>query len=119
MRCVSNEQGGHELLGLRTGCTIARLKCTPVPTTKIVIDLVHALAACEGIPKGLNITTKTGTILYDSSCVAGVEYADAGDALLDDDDEDDDEEEQDDDDLNDDDNSNEEPDPDEAITVSS
>ena len=74
MRFVSNKQGGHELLDLRTGRLITRRKITPMPMTQSVIDLVHGLATREKMPDGLKITTKTGQVLYDSSCLAGVDY---------------------------------------------
>jgi hypothetical protein len=74
MRYLSNKQGGHELLDLRTGRLITRRAITPVPMTQSVIELVHALAERDNMPNGLKITTKTGHILYDSAWIAGVDY---------------------------------------------
>jgi hypothetical protein len=45
LRYVNNDQGGHELLDLRTGKTICRQKVTKVPITTSIIKLVHAIAA--------------------------------------------------------------------------
>jgi hypothetical protein len=39
-----------------------------------VVDLVHALAKQDKMPEGLKISTKTGTIMYDSALIAGVDY---------------------------------------------
>jgi hypothetical protein len=75
---LPNQQGGHMLLDLHTKRTITRRTVTPVPVTAAVIATVEAMAAKEGI-KGLNIRTKTGHILYDSTWTAGVDYEDDDD----------------------------------------
>jgi Reverse transcriptase (RNA-dependent DNA polymerase) len=74
LRYVDNEQGGNHLLDLRTGRTIKRRVVTPVPITQNVIELVHKMAEKDGMSSGLKIETKSGTILYDSSWIAGVDY---------------------------------------------
>jgi hypothetical protein len=77
LRYNDNKQGGHELLDLRTGRTIKRRTVTPLPMTQNVIELVHEMATSEGMPDGLKIQTRSGIILYDSSCLAGVDYTDS------------------------------------------
>ena len=54
LRYVSNQQGGHELLDLRTKKVIKRGKVTLVPMTNDVIAVVHAMADAEGAPQGLD-----------------------------------------------------------------
>ena len=75
MRHTDNHQGGHEVLDLRTNSLITRPKVTPLPITQPVIDVVHGIAEREGCPKGLQLTTRNKTVLYDSSWIAGVDYA--------------------------------------------
>jgi hypothetical protein len=74
LRYVDNDQGGHHLLDLRTGRTIKRRTITTVPITQNVIDLVHKMAENDKIKEGLQIETKSGKSLYDSSWIAGVDY---------------------------------------------
>ena len=75
LRPLTNAQGGHELLHLATNRVITRVKeqIVPVPCPDSIIQAVHALAAKEGMPKGLKIQTKHGHMLYDSAWTAGVE----------------------------------------------
>ena len=47
---------------------------TPLPMTQHVTDQVYALARQDKMPKGLEIETKTGVVLFDSSWSAGVDY---------------------------------------------
>jgi hypothetical protein len=74
LRYVDNNQGGHHLLDLQTGCTIKRCTITTIPITENVIDLVHSMAENDNMKTGLEIETRSGTILYDSSWIAGVDY---------------------------------------------
>ena len=74
LRYVDNDQGGHNLLDLRTGRTIKRRTVTTIPITQNVIDLVHKMAENDNMKDGLKIETKSGIILYDSSWIAGVDY---------------------------------------------
>jgi hypothetical protein len=75
MRHVPNQQGGHQLLHLPTGKLLTRRAITQVPITPQVIAMVHTLATQQGMPEGLKITSRTGTVLYDSSWIAGVDFA--------------------------------------------
>ena len=116
-------------MNLRTGCTITRRTVTPIPMTQNIIDLVHDLATRDGMPDGLKIQTKTGQILYDSACIAGVDtpraernyYAPLADEEDDDnydpseEDDDDDDDDDDDEDFDQDDGV----DPEDSITVQS
>jgi hypothetical protein len=47
---------------------------TPSPITPDIIKLVHTIAKQEEMPKGLKISNRYGTVLFDSSWIAGVEY---------------------------------------------
>jgi hypothetical protein len=46
-----------------------------IPITKNVINLVHTMATNDNMKEGLKIESRTGTILYDSSWIAGVDYS--------------------------------------------
>ena len=74
LRFTANQQGGHELMDLHTGRLITRGHVVGVPLTEHVIKAVNAMAAAEGMPDGLKVTTKSGTILYDSAWLAGVHH---------------------------------------------
>ncbi len=74
LRYTDSDHGGHHLLDLHTGRTIKRRSVTPIPITKNIIDMVHAMATKDKVPDGLKIATKAGLILYDSSWIAGVDY---------------------------------------------
>jgi Reverse transcriptase (RNA-dependent DNA polymerase) len=74
LRYVDNNQGGHHLLDLRTGRTIKRRTVTNIPITQNVIDLVHEMARNDHMQNGLKIEARAGTILYDSTWIAGVDY---------------------------------------------
>jgi hypothetical protein len=94
LRYINNDQGGHELLDLRTGKTICRQMVTKVPITTSIIKLgVHAIAAQDGMQMGLKLQNRSGKVIYESSWIKGVDYDDDDDA--DDDDESYDEEEDD------------------------
>ena len=47
-----------------------------IPVTKAVLEAVHTLANQQNMPRGLKIFTRTKQVLYDSSLIAGVDYAD-------------------------------------------
>jgi hypothetical protein len=53
---------------------ISRQQVRSIPITTSVMDLVHALAKKDHMPQGLKLATKTGTVLYDSTMIAGVDY---------------------------------------------
>ena len=74
LRYNDNEQGGHNILHLQTGCKITRRRVTPLPITPAVIKQVHRLAEMDGMSKGLKITNHTGQVIYDSTWIAGVDY---------------------------------------------
>ena len=65
LRTVHSQQGGHELLNLRTGKVVNRRKVTKLPTTQAVIDLVHALADQDGMSQGLKV--EIGQALFSST----------------------------------------------------
>ena len=48
----------HEFLHLATNKVITRAHFTPLPMPQTVIDRVHAIAASEGMPKGLKIQSQ-------------------------------------------------------------
>ena len=66
--------GRHECLHLNTNKVITRRRVTPSPITPDIIKLVHTIAEQDEMPKGLKISNRYGTILFDSSWIAGVEY---------------------------------------------
>jgi hypothetical protein len=68
--------GRHECLHLQTNRVITRSKVTSVPITPAIITLVNTIATADGMPEGLKITNRFGTILYDSSWIAGVDHKD-------------------------------------------
>jgi hypothetical protein len=71
MDCV---QGGHQILDLRTHQVITRQRVQIIPITTSVVHLVQELAKQDKMPDGLKIATKTGSIIYDSTLIAGVDY---------------------------------------------
>ena len=83
LRYAGNHQGGHELLHLATNAVITRPKVTQIPITPAVIKRVHEIAERDGMPTGLKVQDRYGTILYDSAWIAGVDY---NEELFDDDD---------------------------------
>ena len=74
LRYNSNHQGGHELLHLPTNAVILRRRVTAIPITPSIIMQVHRIAEREGMPKGLKVHNRFGTLLYDSAWIAGVDY---------------------------------------------
>ena len=76
IRNVENAQGGHEVFDIRTGGTCLRPRVTPLPITQNITGIVNNLAIKQGMKPGLKITTHTNEILYNSSLIAGVDYAD-------------------------------------------
>jgi hypothetical protein len=74
LRYVDNNQGWHHLLDLQTGRTIKRSTITTIPITENVIDLIHNMAENNNMEKVKKIETRSGTILYDSSWIAGLDY---------------------------------------------
>lgn len=77
--CPSSGQSGHDLLHLATNAVVNRRHCTPMPVTAQVIKQVHKLAELDKMPKGLKITNRAGTILFDSAKIAGVDYLESED----------------------------------------
>ncbi len=73
LRPLSNVQGGHELLHLTTQRVITRCKVTVIPMPTTVITAVEAMATSDGI-KSLQLKTKSGSLLYDSTWIAGVDF---------------------------------------------
>jgi hypothetical protein len=71
---VDNDQGGHQLLDLCTDWMIKHRAVTIVPITKSIIDLVHVVTTNDKMPEGIQIETNSGTIIYDSTWIAGVDY---------------------------------------------
>jgi hypothetical protein len=61
LRYVNNQQGGHNLLDLRTGKVITRRRITLVPIIQQVIDTVHKMATADGFTAGLKIVSRVGT----------------------------------------------------------
>ena len=57
-----------------TNRVITRRRVTPLPITPAIITLVHTIAEQDGMPKGLKISNRYGTVLFDSSWIAGVDY---------------------------------------------
>ena len=74
LRYNSNHQGGHELLHLPTNAVILRRHVTAIPITLSIIMQVHRIAERDGMPKGLKVHNRFGTLLYDSAWIAGVDY---------------------------------------------
>ena len=74
LRYNAAHQGGHELMHLATGDVVTRRYVTPSPITSNIIRRVHALAELQKMPKGLKIQNKVGTMIYDSTWIAGVDY---------------------------------------------
>jgi hypothetical protein len=74
------------LFDLRTGRTIKQCTVTPVPISIKINELVHNMAQSDSMPDGLKIETKSGTVLYDSSWLAGMDYANNEEEEISDDD---------------------------------
>jgi hypothetical protein len=66
--------GCHECLHLQTNKVITRRRVTPSPLTPDILKLIHSIAEQDEMPKGLKISNRFGTILFDSSWIAGVDY---------------------------------------------
>ena len=64
---------GHQVYDLTTDELVTRHKVTPLPVPNHVIEAVNNIAAKQG-HKGLKIQAKDGTVLYDSTWTAGVDY---------------------------------------------
>jgi hypothetical protein len=64
LRYINNDQGGHELLDLRTGKTICHQTVTKVPITTSIIKLVHAIVAQDGMKTGLKLQNRSGKVIY-------------------------------------------------------
>jgi hypothetical protein len=69
-----NASGRHECLHLQTNRVITHRRVTPLPTTPAIITLIHTIAKQDGMPRGLKISNCYGTVLFDSSWIAGVDY---------------------------------------------
>jgi hypothetical protein len=61
-------------LHLHTNRVITRRRVTPLPITPAIIKLVHTIAEQDRMPKGLKISNQFGTVLFDSSWIAEVDY---------------------------------------------
>ena len=59
---------------LPTNAVILRRRVTAIPITPSIIMQVHRIAEREGMPKGLKVHNRFGTLLYDSAWIAGVDY---------------------------------------------
>ena len=94
LRPVTN---GHEVYNLATQSVITRRRVTELPVTPNVIRTVEAIADAQK-QKGLRIKTRQGLVLYDSSWIAGVDYAENDNEEDDDEDYTEEEQEGDDDD---------------------
>jgi hypothetical protein len=68
LRYTDNDQGEHHRLDLQTGQTIEQRTITTVPITQNIINLVHKMAENNNMSDGLKIHTRSGLVLYDSSC---------------------------------------------------
>jgi hypothetical protein len=53
---------------------ITRQRVQIIPITTSVVHLVQELAKQDKMPDGLKIVTKIGSIIYDSTLIAGVDY---------------------------------------------
>jgi hypothetical protein len=73
VRPAPAQQGGHEVYNIHTGEIVSRSRITPIPITPSVITAIET-AAKKDNQKALIFRSKTGTILYDSSWTAGVDY---------------------------------------------
>ena len=60
-----------------TNHIITRARVTPIPITPGVITHVNTIATQEDMPRGLQITNKSGITLYDSAWIAGVDFEDS------------------------------------------
>ena len=59
---------------LPTNAVILRRRVTAIPITPSIIRQVHSIAEREGMPTGLKVHNRFGTLLYDSAWIAGVDY---------------------------------------------
>jgi hypothetical protein len=73
LRPMTNKQGGHELMNLRTGLVITRNKVWERPLTDLVIRAIETMADEQGI-KTLKLTGRKKTPIYPADWIAGVEY---------------------------------------------
>ena len=65
--------GGHEVYNFATDEVITRVRVTPLPIPKHVIDTIDRIAADQG-QKGLKVQARNGDVLYDSTWTPGVDY---------------------------------------------
>ena len=70
LRCMTNQQGGHELLDLASGRVITRHAVTEVPISNTIIQVVEALAKADGMT---NIKFIYKTAKNASALLAGVD----------------------------------------------
>ena len=71
---MENSQGGHELLYLQTNKFVKHRNLTKIPITSSIIKQVHALATLGDMPQVLKITNKANNAIFNSACIAGVDY---------------------------------------------
>ena len=72
---MTNKQGGHWVMDLRTGRAITRPQVWEVPVTDRVIKAVETMAEDEGF-KTLKIMNRKKVLLFPADWTAGVEYDD-------------------------------------------
>ena len=77
LRYTDGAQQGHDCLHLPTNRIVTRARITPIPITPGVITHVNTVATQEHMPKGLQISSKSGVTLYDSAWIAGVDFEDS------------------------------------------
>jgi hypothetical protein len=73
LRPLANLQGGHEILHLATERVITRRRVTVRPMSTSVIKVIEDMAAVDGM-KNLQLKTKSGKIISDSTWIAGVDF---------------------------------------------
>jgi hypothetical protein len=73
LRPLANLQGGHEILHLATGRVITRRQVTVIPMSTSAIKFIENMAAADGM-KNLQLTTRSGKIIYDLTWIAVVDF---------------------------------------------
>jgi hypothetical protein len=75
LRPARNQQGGHELMDLKSGRLITRNIVHKIPATNVVIKAVETMAYAQGF-KTLKFKNRNGIIFHDADWIAGVDYDD-------------------------------------------
>jgi len=73
---TANKQGGHEFLHIPTNRIITRRRWTQTPIPSTIIYQIHKLAEWEEIQKDLKIMNRTNQILFDFTCIVGIDFDD-------------------------------------------